>query len=232
MSVTFSFTSGNYDAIGGPYLSIEPYTARLHTAFPFDYETRALYPLTLLIRDESPALGGPPLILVYINLTLVRRLCALSHTHTHTHTLTRTHSHTHVHTRTHTHAYTLSMLAAFNQSSASIGVRSTGSLLVCCYGCVGLDQIVLDANDPPVLTSLMYFSYLSNTVFNNSPIGLIVYNVTSFDQDVNDTGTLRGRHAACGRVGVVGYVVCAVFRHAMLLLICGWHVAAVLALSD
>ena len=54
--------------------------------------------------------------------------------------------------------------------------------------------MVLDANDPPVLVSAQYFSFLSQTVFNNTPPGTIVYNVTSFDQDPNDTGSFRTRN--------------------------------------
>jgi hypothetical protein len=70
-AVTFSFISGNTDEDGGPYFVIDPYTAQLYTAFPFDYETRKIYNLTLQIRDESPAPGGPPLLINIFNLTLV-----------------------------------------------------------------------------------------------------------------------------------------------------------------
>ncbi len=50
-------------------------------------------------------------------------------------------------------------------------------------------QVVQDANDPPVLVSAQVFSFLSNTiVYNDTPPGTVVYNITSFDQDVGDIG--------------------------------------------
>lgn len=51
-------------------LALQPFTGQLFPVFHFDFEYIKSYNLTLQMRDESPANAGPPLLLLYANVTL------------------------------------------------------------------------------------------------------------------------------------------------------------------